>query len=139
MQNTGGAILKGMIALLGAGTASVFTPEFTVDYIGVPANVIIACGLGAYAGFAFGDKVEPRGRMFQLFFACVIMGATWTGLTDGAIRHFTDWEPNKGALSGMGAIISCLSRFFMPELIKRIGPWLDKIPFLGPKKQGDEQ
>lgn len=113
-----------------------FHPDFTTPYLGVPFNVVIACIAGAYSSFSFGDKVEPRKRMYNLFLACVIMGGAWTAITNAVITHFTDFELSNGVQAGIGAIISCLSRFFIPAMIERIGPWLDKIPFLS-KKKGD--
>lgn len=134
MDGLQGVVMKAFASIAVVTGASAFSPDFTVEYIGVPFNVLIACALGAYSGFSFGDRIESRGRMFQLFTACVIMGCAWTGVVNAAVIHFTDWEPTRGALAGMGAVIACMSRFFIPELIKRIGPWLDKIPFLSPRK-----
>ena len=127
-------------AAVAAAIAPSFSLDFTIDYIGVPFNAVVAAALGAYSGFAFGDKVEPRGRVFQLFIACVLMGCAWTGLTAWLIDVLTDWELKRGAMAWMAAIISCLTRFFIPEIIKRIGPWLDKIPFFKLKtpKDGEE-
>jgi len=117
-------------------SASIFTPEFTLGYLGVPFNVLVACILGTYSGFGFGDKVEPRSKVVHLFVACVIMGCFWTALAEHAIQYCFEVELKRGVLAGLGGVISCMARFFIPEMIKRIGPWLDKIPVIG-KKAGE--
>lgn len=129
----------GATVLAATVSTQAFSHEITVDYIGVPFNVIVASALGAYSGFSFGDKVKPRSQMFQLFIACVFMGAAWTGFVGMLIDVLTEWELKRGVMPALGAIISCLARFFIPELIQRIGPWLDKIPFLGSKKRSKRQ
>lgn len=135
------ALWKVSIGALGTVTAGLpsFSPEFTTPYIGVPFNVVIACIAGAYSSFSFGDKVEPRSKMFKLFIACVFMGCAWTGLTNFVLHAVMKWELVPGAQAGMGAIISCLTRFIMPAIIENIKPWISsiklRIPFLSKKEQ----
>src|SRR4249919_2213707 len=129
-------LANGLLKMSAAAAVSVaapafITPEITVAYIGVPLNVVVACAAGAYSSFSFGDKVEPRSRMFPLFLACVIMGCAMTGITNAMIGY---WLPKLHVTSGgqaaLGAMVSCLARFIIPALIERIGPLLDKVPFL---------
>lgn len=124
------------VLLAAIATVAIFTQEMTVAYIGIPVNVIVACAAGAYASFSFGEKVEPRSRMFGLFLACLIMGAAFTALTQTAVEHFTSMTIRDGALAGMGAVVSCLTRFFMPWLADTVknGRWLDWLPFINRKK-----
>lgn len=120
-----------VIATAGASTIS----DVLLPYVGVPLNVLVACVAGAYSSFSFGERVEPRSRMFQLFTACVIMGWAFTVVVNAAIFHWLDgFKLTDGAAAGMGAIVSCLTRFFIPALIERIGPWMDKLPFLRKKE-----
>ena len=110
--------------------------QVTVGFVGVPVNLIVACALGAYASFSFGDPVSPRSRMLNLFVACVIVGCAFTAITNAAIEHFLRVNLLPGVQAGIGAILSCLSRFIIPAVIERIPRWLDKIPFLR-KGQGE--
>ena len=121
-----------------AGITTLVTRDISVAYIGAPLNVLVACSAGAYSSFSFGDKVEPRGRMFRLFFACVFMGCALTALTQAAISHWLNLELTDGAQAGMGAVISCLTRFWIPSLIGFIkdGTWVEWVPFLR-KKTGE--
>lgn len=138
-QDMASALWKVGVGALGTFTASLpsFSPEITTPYIGVPFNVVIACIAGAYSSFSFGDKVEPRSKMWKLFIACVFMGAAWTGTVNFIISVLTNWQLLPGAQAGMGAIISCLTRFVMPAIIENIKPWIAsikfRIPFLSKK------
>lgn len=135
-------ITDALTRLMIGGTAVVtaaapsFSPDITVPYLGVPLNVIVACAAGAYSSFSFGKKVEPRSAMFKLFFACVFMGCAFTAIANAMVRFwFEGFEITDGVQAGMGAILSCLTRFIIPAIIARIDPWLDKIPFL--KKESE--
>lgn len=107
----------------------------------VPFNVVVGCIAGAYASFSFGDKVEPRSKMFNLWFACVIMGVAITAVANGIIGYcFEGFQLTSGVQVGIGAIVSCLTRFVLPAFIEQIKPWLAnlRIPFLHKNKpQGD--
>lgn len=107
----------------------------------VPFNVVVGCIAGAYASFSFGEKVAPRSRMFNLWFACVIMGVAITAVTNGVIAFvFEGFKLTPGVQVGIGAIVSCLTRFVLPAIIEQIKPWLAslRIPFLSKNKpQGD--
>lgn len=104
-----------------------FTPDVTTPYLGVPFNVVIACAGGTYASFSWGEKIEPRSRVYKVFFACLFMGCTLTGLINGLIAWSTDGLVLiDGVQAGLGALIACLTRFIIPALIERIGPVLDR-------------
>jgi hypothetical protein len=121
-----------------AGSLALITRDISVAYIGVPLNVLVACAAGAYSSFSFGDKVEPRGRMFRLFFACIFMGCALTALTQSAIAHWMKLDLTDGAQAGMGAVIACLTRFWIPSLIGFIkdGTWVEWVPFLRKRSGG---
>lgn len=133
------ALFKVGIGVMGTFTASLpsFSPEITTPYIGVPFNVVIACIAGAYSSFSFGDKVEPRSVMWKLFTACVLMGSAWTAVVNWILAWSMEAELVPGVQAGMGAIVSCLTRFIMPAIIENIRPWIAsikfRIPFLSKK------
>jgi hypothetical protein len=96
-------------------------------------TVLIACIAGAYASFGFGDPVEPRKRMYQVFVACVIMGWAFTTVTNAVIAAtFDGFVMTRAVHAGVGAIVSCLTRFWLPSLIDNIksGNWVKWIPFI---------
>lgn len=111
----------------------------SVAFIGVPLNVLVACAAGAYSSFSFGDKVEPRGRMFQLFFACLFMGSALTGIANSSVEHWLHYTLTDGGQAGMGAVIACLTRFWLPSVIGFIkdGTWVEWIPYINKRKSGD--
>lgn len=111
-------------ALWGALIAQFVTPTSVA--------VVISCAAGAYASFGFGDKVEPRSRMFNLWFVCLIMGLAFTAVTNSMIGHFLKLEMTAGLQSGVGAIISCITRFWFPTVVDalRTGEWKKWVPFI---------
>lgn len=119
--------------------ASVLTPDMTASYLGVPVNVLVACTAGAYCSFSFGDKVEPRSRMFQLFFACIIMGCAVTALSIGALQHWVTTAPIPDTVqAGIGAVVAFATRFFWPPVVDglRHGRWIEWLPFVKKKEDG---
>lgn len=107
------------------------TPDATVAYIGVPANVLVACAVGAFCSFSFGDKVEPRGRLWRLFMASLLMGAAFTAICNAALQHFLHMEMTAGLHAGLASVVSFITRFFLPWLIDVVshGKWLSWLPF----------
>lgn len=118
--------------MIPALTAGYFSAQISVDYIGVPLNVIVACILGTYSSFSVGERVEPRSAMFKLSVGCVIMGAAFTAICTAAIEHWTEFKMIPGLQAGLGAGVSFITRFFLPWLadVVRHGKWLDWVPFL---------
>lgn len=110
------------------------THDITTPYIGVPFNVVIACAIGTYASFAWGESVSPRAHALRLGFSCFFVGCAVTALANAALDTWTTMELKDGTQAGLGALCSVIMRFAMPEFIKRIGPWMDKIPFLRKKE-----
>lgn len=114
-----------------------FTSDFSVPYIGAPLNVLVACAIGAFCSFSFGDKVETRRRVFGLFVTCMLMGAALTAVVNAALAHWVFVQMTDGLHAGLGAIISFSARFFLPWLADVIkhGKWLSWIPFLRRNKE----
>ena len=117
--------------------ASILSPQISVQFVGVPLNVLVACALGTYASFSVGESVEPRSKMWQVAIASIIMGAAFTGIANAAIKHCLDMEMTPGLHAGLGAAVSFITRFHLPWLadVVRNGKWLSWIPFL--RKEGD--
>ena len=94
--------------------------------------LFVSCVGGAYASFSWGDPVEPRKKMMNLFISCVIMGLAFTALVNFAVEFWLKAELTLGVRAGMGAVVSCLTRFIMPKVIEGIkdGTWRSFIPFL---------
>lgn len=96
-------------------------------------NALVACCAGAYCSFGFGEKVEPRSKMYKLFVQSVIMGLAFTEVINWVIEMYFKVSIPYGVQAGIGAIISCMVRFVIPAAIERIGPWMDQIPFFRKK------
>lgn len=107
------------------------TRDISVAYTGASLNVLVACAIGAFCSFSFSDKVESRNRMWGLFFSCWFMGAAFTALVNASLVHWLSLEMTDGLQAGMGAVVSFITRFFLPWLVDVIkhGKWLSWIPF----------
>lgn len=119
----------------GAVAASRLNADITVLYLGVPVNVVVAACAGALAGFAFAAPLETRKRIFQVAFACVVLGCTAASLLEAFIAYRFKAQIEPKVLASMALILSFWLRWIIPAVIERIGPWLDKIPFLAKKEK----
>lgn len=126
----------------GIGTASApVVAKLAPSVASIPEPLMVAGCLfmaslgGAYASFSWGDPVEPRSKMARLFVSCVVMGLAFTMVFNWAVQHWSPFALTLGAKAGMSAIISCLTRFWMPILIDSIrdGTWKELIPFIRKK------
>lgn len=98
--------------------------------------IAVACAAGAYSSFAFGERIESRRIMFQLWLVCMIMGYAFSAVTNAVVKYFVpEFDMDIEVRAGIAAIVSCFTRFLIPALIERIGPFLDKIPFLKKKEK----
>lgn len=124
MKNAATALLAGLAGFN-------FTRDITVAYVGVPLNVLVACAIGAFCSFSFGDKVEPRKKMWGLFVVCLFMGGAFTSITNALVSLFTDLEMTDSLQAGLGTVVSFSTRFFLPWLVDVLkeGKWLSWIPF----------
>lgn len=120
------------VVLWGVATATNLTRDITVAYTGVTLNVLVACAIGTFCSFSWGEPVTPRRKMWQIGFACLFMGAAFTSITNEAIKHFTTMQMTDGLQAGVGAVVSCLTRFLMTWLTEavRTGSWLNYVPFI---------
>jgi hypothetical protein len=121
-----------MSKFLAAGLWVISVRELTVPYVGVPLNVLVACAIGAFCSFSFGDKVEPRSKMWGLYIASMFMGAAITAIANASVDQWTTLDMTDALQAGIGALVSFLARFFLPWLVDivKTGKWLSWIPFL---------
>lgn len=125
----GGARVLGGSAALVAGAAG---PYLATEY-SMAITVWIAASAGTIGSFAFAGKLDSRMRMFQVAFACMTLGWAMTTLIELYVTHKYGWTPVPRALGAIALITSFFSRWIVPAVIERIGPWLDNIPFLNRK------
>lgn len=124
-----------MKELIGGATvwyaSSPFTRDVTIAYIGVPLNVLVACAIGAFCSFSFNDKIEGRRRMFTMFVTCLFMGAAFTACVNAGVVHWLQLEMTDGLQAAMGAVVSFVTRFFLPWLadVVKTGKWISWAPF----------
>ncbi len=124
------------IAVAAAGFAF---SSITVEIVGVPLNVLIACGIGSFCSILAHDKLK-KGRLIPMFVLGVVMGAAFTGLAQWLVTTFIGKVITSSMLASMGIIVSFLTPFVLPSLIAsaRSGSWLAYIPFIN-RKKGDDQ
>lgn len=124
---------KDIVTWLVMGYASFkFSPDVTVAYTGVPINVLVACCIGAFCSFSFGDKIETRRKMWGFFITAVFMGAAFTAIANASLQHWLELKMTDGLHAGLGAVIAFSMRFFLEwfAVVLKEGKWLSWIPFL---------
>ena len=112
--------------------ASILSLQISVQFVGVPLNVLVACAIGAFCSFSFSDKIDTRRRMFAMFFTCWFMGAAFTAIVNASLAHWFAMEMTDGLQAGMGAVVSFITRFFLPSLAEAVrkGKWISWIPII---------
>lgn len=128
-------LISGVIAAAGFN----FTRDVSVAYVGVPLNVLFACGLGTACAVAIADKIQPRSKLAAYSFASWFMGAAFTAICNSVVSYFhPDMKITDGLQAGMGTAVSFATLFFLPWLAEEIrtGRWIDRVPFLK-KRNGD--
>lgn len=124
---------KEIVAWLAVAVASFkFTPEITVAYTGVPINVLVACAIGSFCSFSFGERVEERRKMWGFFATAVFMGAAFTAISNAAMQHWLSVKMTDSLHAGLGAVIAFSMRFFLEWFVGVLkeGKWLSWIPFI---------
>lgn len=113
-----------------------FTRDITVAYTGVSLNLLVACAIGAFCSFSFGEKIEPRSRMWGLFIASLFMGGAFTAITNSAISYWLHLTMTDGLQAGVGTVVSFITRFLLPWLADVVshGKWLKWVPFIRSEK-----
>ena len=126
--------MKNVVATTALWIASApFTREFTTPWLFVPVNILFACSVGTACAFAWSDTViESRKKMWAMVFTCIVMVAAFTALCNMVVAHvFEEIVITEGAQAGMGAVVSFLTKPFLPWLrdFVRDGKWTDYIPW----------
>lgn len=125
-----------LAGLLAAGMT--LTKDVTVDWIGVPVNVLFCCFVGSLMSFGIPDKSKLGPKQFWITVAmCVSMGAGFTAICNAVVGHFTTIEMTSGFQAGIGLVVSFTMRFALPWMADAIskGRWLKWIPiFRGDNK-----
>lgn len=113
-----------------------FTRDITVAYTGVSLNLLVACAIGTFCSFSFGEKIEPRSRMWGLFVACMFMGAAFTSIVNAAIARWLDMTMTDGLQAGVGTVVAFVTRFALPWIADVVahGKWLKWVPFIRSEK-----
>lgn len=101
-------------------------------------SLIVACSAGAYASFSFTKGTETRIQLFNLFTACVIMGAAMTVIVFGLLEHFQPKMVISDTFrAGVGALVSFIGRYLLPWMAEtfRSGAWVNWLPFVQKNKE----
>jgi hypothetical protein len=106
------------IGLIGAGGGAValMLADITTKYIGVPMPVVIAAVIGALAGIALGDPIEPRKKLFTHAFAYTVLGAVTTVLLPLAMG----WKLDPAPQACLAVAASSLMRWVWPAITERV-------------------
>ena len=110
------------------------TPDYlyiSVYIVGVPLNVVVAASLGVLAGLAWNYKDKTRREVIGIAAASVIAACALTAILSLIINHFYEVELNPPQMAPLALLIALFGPRWVPAVNERIGPWLDKIPFIG--------
>lgn len=103
-------------------------------------GLIVACFAGLYASAAWSKRIPGRKEMFRLYAACMIMGMSFTVVVNAIIAFtFEGFTLTQGVRAALGAIVTCVTRFWLPNLLDAIkaGKWVEWIPFLNRNRNQD--
>lgn len=126
--------METITASLGVTTAalSLFSADITMSIFNVPAYAVVAAAMGALAGFAYGEPIAPRRKLFYTAFANTVLGAAVAGILPQYLS-FTWWMPNHAA--PLALVVGFLSRWLVPAIVENIKPFFANLnPFRKDKK-----
>lgn len=127
-----------LAGLLAAGMT--LTRDVTVEWIGVPVNVLFCCVVGSLMSFGIEDKVKLTPKQFWSTVAmCVSLGAAFTAICNAIMDNYTTLEMTGGLQAGIGLVVSFTMRFVLPWLADAIrkGRWLKWIPLFRGKSEDE--
>lgn len=117
---------------LSAAIPALFANDITTPVIGVGVSTIAGAVLGTYAAIGYDEDPKPRGKLFTLATATVIIASAATGVIPQAAGwHWT----NSGVEGGAAALWAVLCYYGLPEAIPttrrliRNFKWSD-LPFI---------
>lgn len=129
-----GAVYKvaAVATSLAAAAPSLFSNDLTTPIIGVGISTVAGAVLGTYAAIGYDEESKPRGKLFALATATVIIASAATGVVPQAIGWF--WV-NQTVEGGAAALCAVIVYFTLPpgiirarELIRNF-KFSDLIPF----------
>jgi drug/metabolite transporter (DMT)-like permease len=126
--------MKNVVVATAAWIASMpFTRELTTPWLFVPINILFACAVGTACAFAWAkEPIVPRVKMWKMMVACFFMGAAFTACCSWIVSHvWEDMKITEGAQAGMGAVVSYITKSFLPWVRDFVaeGKWTDYIPW----------
>lgn len=127
------ATTRGAIAVAGAAASSYL--DITVPYFGVPLNVVTAAVFGAIVGLAWNNNEMGRRKLALVTLCSVAAACAVTALMAFGLAHFKHIVIESKVLAPLALLIALFGNRWIPAVNDRIGPWLDKLPFIG--KKGD--
>lgn len=122
--------MKNVVATAVVWVASV--PFAAESWLFVPINILFACSVGTACAFAWSDKpIEPRKRMWAMLVTCIAMGAAFTAVCNWAVAIAWNVTITDGAQAGMGAVVSFVTKSFLPWVRDFVaeGKWTDYLPW----------
>ena len=117
---------------LAAALPSLVSNGLTTPIIGVGVSTIAGAVLGTYAAIGYDEEAKPRGKLFALATATVIIASAATGVVPQAIGW--GWV-NQTVEGGAAALCSVIIYFTLPPAIIRARELIrsfkfsDLIPF----------
>lgn len=106
-------LLAGLVGL-GATAPSLLSNDLTTPVIGVGVSTIAGSVLGTYAAIGYDDVERPRGKLFSLATATVIISSAATGF----FPKLWGWQWVNGGVEGGAAALAAVICFYaLPEAI----------------------
>lgn len=120
--------IKAIAATAGAvsAAAAVTSVDWGAGIIGVPTPVVVAASVGALAGIALGDPIEPRKKLFMHAFAYTVLGAACAIL----VPFWFGWHMEAGTRSALAVASGAVMRWLWPVITDNLKTLFDNIPFL---------
>lgn len=106
--------------------------QAVTSVVGVPLNVLVAASLGVLAGLAWSEKDQTRKQLAWVGFGSVFVACAVVAVLN-AVAHFYKVVPEPTVLAPAALLIAFFGPRWVPAVNERIGPWLDKLPFIGKK------
>lgn len=120
----------GSVAALGASAVASYV-DVTTPYIGVPLNVLIAALLGVSFGMAWNKDPMTRRDQVIVIFGSAIAACAAVAAFSLVASYMYHVEVKANELAPFALLIALFGPSWIPAVKERIGPWLDKIPFIG--------
>lgn len=108
--------LAGLVSLT-ALIPSIFTNDITTPIIGVGVSTVAGAVLGTYAAIGYDLEARPRGKLFAMATATVIIASSATGV----VPQWLGWQwVNGGVEGGAAALAAVICYYTLPEIIPTV-------------------